>query len=229
MEERYNEISLMELLKYLLKYWWMTIIFTSLAVGISYYVTQNYITPIYESKTTLFIGKESGSLAGINLQELNVNDRLVVDYRELIHTNQVVDEVIRNLNLNTTASKLRKIVKVSTVNDSRFIYVSVKNPNPEVAQMIANEFSIILKDKAEEIIGAKNIYIVDEAALPKKPVSPRLVNNMVVGGLVGIFASNFLAFIFFSLKSTISTEAELEKVLNLPVIGVIPKFKGEGR
>lgn len=55
--ENYRDIDLVDLVKKLSKFWWLIAFFTILASGVAYYYTKNYVVPIYESTTSIFIGK----------------------------------------------------------------------------------------------------------------------------------------------------------------------------
>lgn len=229
MEQDYEEINLNELLHKILKFWWLLVLAAIVCGGMAYYVTVNHITPVFEAKTTLFIGKEAGAIAELSLNELSVGNKLVADYRELIKTNRVLETVINDLKLATTADILRKKIDVSTVNDSRFIYATVKDPSPAMAVAIADKVSEILKEKAEEIVGAKNVYIVDVAKLPIEPFSPNVETNTTIAGVVGIMVALFFIFFNLMMNNTVATDEDIERVIGIPVIGTIPQFKGDTR
>lgn len=229
MEQDYQEIDLVELFQKVMKFWWLLLLAASVCGGLAFYVTQYHITPVYEAKTTLFIGKEAGALAELSLNELSVGNKLVTDYRELIQTNNVLETVIRELKLDTTAEILRKKIEVTTVNESRFIYATVQDPSPEMAMAIADEVSVILKEKAEEIVGAKNVYIVDIAKLPKEPISPNKAKNTIIAMLIGFMVGVGIIFLNMMLNNTVEKDEDIEKAIGIPVIGTIPKFKGDPR
>ncbi len=229
MEQDYQEIDLIELIQKILKFWWLLAIAAILCGSLAFYVTKNHITPVYEAKTTLFIGKEAGAIAELSLNELNVGNKLVTDYRELIKTNRVLETVIKDLKLATTAEILRDKIEVSTVNDSRFIYASVQDPSPQMAVAIADKVSEILKEKAEEIVGARNVYIVDVAKLPVKPVSPSTMKNTAIAMILGVMVALLIIFLNMMLNNTVEKDEDIEKAIGIPVIGTIPQFKGEPR
>lgn len=229
MEQDYQEIDLVELFQKLIKFWWLLLLMASVCGSLAFYVTKYHITPVYEAKTTLFIGKEAGAIASIDLNELSVGNKLVTDYRELIQTNNVLEKVIRELKLDTTAEILRKKIEVTTVNESRFIYATVQDPSPEMAMAIADKVSEILKEKAEEIVGAKNVYIVDVAKLPEKPVSPSKTKNTAIAIALGLMVGMGIVFLNMMLNNTVEKDEDIEKALGIPVIGTIPKFKGDSR
>lgn len=72
-------------------------------------------------------------------------------------------------------------------------------------------------------IGVNNIAIVDEARAPGSPYTPNLLANLLLGILAGFLIGLILAFILDQLDDAIKTPADLEKALNLPLLGVVPK------
>ncbi len=131
-------------------------------------------TPIYQAKSTLFIGKDSGGLSNISLSDLQVGNTLVSDYVQLISTNLVTEEVIQDLGLNTTVAAFKSNIGVKAISDSRFMRIAYNHPDPEQAKIIVNKLSETLTEKALDIVGVKNIQIVDYAKKPFAPVSPSL-------------------------------------------------------
>lgn len=72
-------------------------------------------------------------------------------------------------------------------------------------------------------IANNNISVVDAAAVPRGPYSPRIGLNIALALALGLFAGVGLAFLFEMLDDTVKSSADLEKMLGKPVLGVIPK------
>ena len=72
-------------------------------------------------------------------------------------------------------------------------------------------------------IANNNISVVDAAAVPQGPFSPSLSRNLALALVLGLFAGVGLAFLFEMLDDTVKSNADLEKLMNKPVLGVIPK------
>lgn len=229
MNEEYQEIDLIDLAKKILKFWWLLLIFMVIAAGSAYYVTKTYITPLYKANASIFIGKESGDL-GFSLSEsFYVGSELVTDYTELVKTNLVLDQVIKELKLESSTDTLRGKIGVEVINESRFIYITVLDPSPEMAVAIADKVAVVLKEKAVEIVGVKNVNIVDYAVLPKEKDSPSTKKNVAIAAILGLMFGLFLIFINMMMNNTIEKEEDVETAIGIAVIGVIPKFKGEVR
>lgn len=229
MNEEYQEIDLVELFKSVLRRWWLIALFMIMAGGAAYYVTTEYITPIYEAKSTLFIGKENDVLSSVSIGDLQLDNKLVVDYRELIKTRLVTEEVIQDLSLLTDYNGLRDNLGIQIITESRFMHVTFKDPIPERAAQISNRLSEVLAEKAETVVGVKNVQIVDYALVPNTPISPSVKKNVAIAGVLGAMVALGLIFLQMMMDNTIQTEEDLEKLTQLPVLGVIPKFKGETR
>ena len=229
MQEEYQEIDLVELMRAIMRKWWLIVGFMVVAGGISYYITTEYITPIYEAKSTLFIGKENDVLSNISLGDLQVDNKLVVDYRELIKTRLVTEEVINDLALLTTVDGLITNLNINIISESRFMHITFKDPVPERATQVVNRLSEVLAEKAESIVGVKNVQIVDYALVPTVPISPSIRKNVAIAAVLGMMVALGIIFLLMMLDNTVRTEEDLEKLSQVPVLGVIPKFKGEIR
>ncbi len=72
-------------------------------------------------------------------------------------------------------------------------------------------------------VGSNNISVVDAAALPRLPQSPNLVLNLIVGLIAGTLLGVALAYLFDYLDDSFKTPEDLESVIGLSVIGVVPK------
>ncbi len=76
-------------------------------------------------------------------------------------------------------------------------------------------------------IGTNNISIVDEAKTPVWPYKPNLQMNALLALVLGLLGGVGLAFLFEHLDDTFRRPEELEKLLGLPVLGVIPMTRRE--
>ena len=59
--------------------------------------------------------------------------------------------------------------------------------------------------------------------MPEKPIKPKKALNVAIAFFLGLMASVGLTFIIEYMDSTIKTEEDINKYLELPVIGIIPK------
>ena len=71
-------------------------------------------------------------------------------------------------------------------------------------------------------VGANNIVVVDRARLPGGPSSPNLQHNILVALFAGLFIGGAVVFGFETIGEGIRFPGDVERLLNLPLIGATP-------
>lgn len=74
-------------------------------------------------------------------------------------------------------------------------------------------------------VGTNNISIVDQAKVPVDKYKPNLRLNLLLAVLLGLMGGIGLAFLFERLDDTIKHPEDFERLIGLPVFGVIPMMK----
>jgi len=72
-----------------------------------------------------------------------------------------------------------------------------------------------------------NISIIDRAEIPKYPFFPKKKLNLILAFLIGIFGGLGLCFFFEYLDNTIKGPDDVEKLIGLPSLGIIPHLSPE--
>lgn len=76
-------------------------------------------------------------------------------------------------------------------------------------------------------LGDTSLIVVSEASISAIPVKPNKKLNVVLGFILGLMVFTALAFVLEYLDNTIKTPEDVSKILELPVIGVIPMNRPE--
>lgn len=74
-----------------------------------------------------------------------------------------------------------------------------------------------------------NAAIIESAVLPISASSPQKARNMILAMLLGLFGGVGLAFMVEYLDNSIKTTEELERVVRLPALGVVPMISLNGK
>jgi capsular exopolysaccharide synthesis family protein len=74
-----------------------------------------------------------------------------------------------------------------------------------------------------------NVAVIESAELPETPFRPRKGRNMALAIMVGLFGGIGLAFLVEYLDNSIKTTEELERVVRLPALGVLPMLTTNGK
>ena len=201
----------------------MIIVITQLSTFTSAVVSFFLIKPVYKADIAVIIGKaETTEGTQSNYNDLMMYQKLVKTYSELAKTRIVAVDVISKLNLNISQAALLSMVSVAPKGDTEFITITVKSKDVMQAVNIANQLAKSLKEISIKIKNADNVYLVDEAQLPTSPDSPNPKLNMAIAFFMGLMVSVGIVFLLEYLDNTVKTQADVEKLLGLSVLGIIP-------
>ncbi len=222
-------MDLLALWHVVVKRWKLFVIFPILAVLLTFiyfnFVMPLTVTPQYSASTTLMIMRHSGT-GQISTGDISLARQLVPTYREIVHSRRVMDLTIASMNLPISADALRGKVDVAAVRDTEMIIISAVDPDPAMARDIANEVARAFMNQIVEIMQIGNISVIDTAVTPNRPVG-RLGTRqgVAMAFALGLMASFGLAFLLEYIDRTIKDPEQVQSLLNLPVIGVIPTSK----
>lgn len=224
-----EEIDLRQYWQIISKRWLIVVAIPLLAALTSGIISFFIIKPSYQASTTLIVGKkasEEGQAAAQMLDNnvLLANQQLAKTYATIAQSRTVEESVIKDLNLPLTAEKLDKLITVDQVKTTEILEIQVNNTNPELAASIANTMAQEFSKAVIEIKKVDSVSIVDKAEVPDSPVKPNKKLNILIAFVVGLMASVGLAFLLEHLDNTIKTTNDVEDVLGIPVLGVIPNY-----
>ena len=216
-------IDLREYFQIIKKRFWIIALLSVIAMVASGLISFFVLKPVYEAKSTLIVNTEKNEdTQMITGDQFNVTQKLAVTYGEIIKSRSVLDDVIKNLKLNDKYEDLVENVIVSPVKDTQIISISVQDTNPKKARDIANQIPSVFTKEAKRITKANDVQVIDKAILPKNPIKPNKVMNVLIAFVLGTMIGLFIVFLLEYLDNKIKTTQDIEKHLGLSVIGVIP-------
>ena len=121
--------------------------------------------------------------------------------------------------------------ELNTINDveQRMKQLELDNTIQQASyQKYSESFEQSLIDRALDLVRISNISIVQPATYPIKPARPRILLNLLLGILLGIFGGLGLAFISESLDHSFGKPEHIERTLEIPALGAIASLYPEG-
>jgi succinoglycan biosynthesis transport protein ExoP len=225
-----QDINLREIIYLLrIKWWIIAICFIVAVIGATIY---SYLiaNPVYSANALLFVGKEPGEEDDpYSIAQMQVNERLVMDYREIIKSRTAANEVIKRLDLKVKPEYLQRGMNVTTVSNSRMFKISFESTDPEFAADVVNEMSQVIIIKAAEIVDVENVRVVDDAEVPTSPIKPNKKMNIAIAGVIGLMVGIGIIIAAEYFDNTIKNAEDVQKYLGLSILGEIPAFEGERR
>jgi succinoglycan biosynthesis transport protein ExoP len=73
-------------------------------------------------------------------------------------------------------------------------------------------------------VSLNNLSVIDAAEVPKDPIRPDVPINLLLGVALGLLGGIGLAFLFEHLDDTVKLPEDLERLAQLPVLGILPKL-----
>ena len=221
-------IDLREYFAIIKKRFWIIGLISVIAMVISGVISFFVLSPVYEAKSTLIVNTEKNEdTQMITGDQFSVSQKLAVTYGEIIKSRAVLESVISNLKLDSEYEDLVEKITVSPVKDTQIISISVQDTNPKKARDIANEIPKVFEKEVKRITKANDIQVIDKAILPENPIKPNKMMNVAIAAVLGMMIGLFVVFVLEYLDNKIKTPQDVEKHLDLPILGVIPNEKIE--
>lgn len=225
-----EEIDLKQYWDMLRKRWIIVVALPIIAALTSGMVSFFVLKPVYQASTTLIVGKkatESGQAAMQMLDNsvLQANQQLAKTYAAIAQSRTVEQSVINNLALPLTVAEFDKMIAINPVKTTEILEIQVLNKDPKLAAAIANSMANEFSKAVIEIKKVDSVSIVDTAVIPEQPVKPNKKLNVLIAFGVGLMAALGLVFLIEYMDNTVKTSQDVEDILGIPVLGVIPNYE----
>jgi len=127
----------------------------------------------------------------------------------------------RRVTLRRDIGRLRK--KFATLPEKGLILSRLEHEvaiNAHIFSLLESKYQEAMIKEAEKV---NEVMIIRPALKPTKPVNtPKVYRVLFIGAVAGLILGLILVFIFENLDTSVKTIDEAEKLLEVPVVGVIP-------
>lgn len=217
-------IRIEDIVDVLKKRWKMILSITIIATFFSAIISFFVISPKYEANTKLFIGKENNEsqVQSYNSNDVQMYQKLLKTYAEVIQTNDLVEKAIESEDLDLESSDVLENLKVTPRADTQILEISYVDKDKNISKKLVNAVTNEFIKSATDLIPNGNVKIIEEVRTPENPVSPNKKLNIAIAFLLGLMISVGLSFLIEFMDNTFKTKEQVESILDIPVIGVIP-------
>ena len=216
------EIDLVDLIIFLAKKAWIILSIAVIVALSCYYIMQTNMKAFYKADTTIYILYRENE-KGVSPNDIQAGTFLTSDYKKLIKSHSVLDQVINTLSLDYNYDELSEKTEVEVETDTRIITISVKDADPYMAMEVANMIREVATDYINKVMKAELVMKVDAAQLPENPIVKNSKKAAMIGGMVGAMGVVGVLGMGYILRGTITNEKYIEERMNLPVVAVIPE------
>ncbi len=203
---------------------WLIIIMAVLCASMTLAYVKLFMTPVYSSSITLYVSNNQSSSTTISNADITTSQKLVSTYRVIMNSDKVLNAVIEDSQLDMTAAKLRSLLSIIQEGETEIMRVIATTEDPLLSAKIANSVAKVAPDEILRVSKAGYVEIIDEATPATKPASNATKRRTMFGGAVGAVLAIAIIFIKEMFDTTLKTKEELQQLLDVPVLGEIPKF-----
>ncbi|MCK2016891.1 YveK family protein [Peribacillus frigoritolerans] len=218
-------ISIKDIFKTLKKRWKLIMLLTLIAALISGSISYFLLTPVYQSSTQILVNQKQ-SENQLDSTQIRSNIDMINTYSVIIKSPAILEKVIDELELDQSADQLSQKITINSQENSQVFSLTVQDNNPAKAVEIANTVSSIFQKEIKDIMKVDNVSILAKAEIKENPspVKPNPIFNIAIAVLAGLMAGIGLAFLLEYLDNTIKDEDDIERLLDLPLLGSIQKI-----
>ncbi len=225
-----EEINIMRVIEYF-KHRIVEIIFLTLCIGTIVFVFEAFIQkPLYKSYTTVILGgSEKEKDDALTQNDVNLNKNLVDTYAEVVKSRRVLEQVIANLNLNTSYEGLERKISVTSVNNTEIIKIIVIAEDSDTAKKIADTTAKFFTKEITVLYKLNNVSVLDNAVVSNTPYNINYKKFIIMSILIGLTVSLGIIFIIYYFDRTIKSVEMVEKITGLPILGTVQETKKKGK
>ena len=219
------EIDLFELFMELKRKIWVILGVAVLCAGAAGAFSAFVLTPQYTSTAMVYILSKETTLT--SLADLQIGSQLTKDYKIIVTSRPVLEDVIEGLELNTTYKDLKKKITIDNPADTRILSISVMDPDPQMAKAIADKVAATASDYVGDIMEMVPPKLIEDGEVPLLKTSPSNTKNALIGGFLGVLLVCGFVTARVVLNDTVRTEEDVTRYLGLTVLASVPARKGE--
>jgi len=193
----------------LAKRWaWMVILGIIICSSASYGISK-ITQPVYQASATL----------NLNYESFTVSVQAVPTYAQLLISPAVLEPVVER-HPGLTLKQLMAMITVKPQTTTSLIELDVENRDPRLARDLANEVSESLVQFANaRLPGTVQVL---PAQIPTEPVRPKVLENTLIGALVGLGLALALIVIFEWIDDRPKSPEEVQELLGVEPLTVFP-------
>jgi capsular exopolysaccharide synthesis family protein len=190
-------------------------------------------TPQYQGSAKILITAKTRPGAGVDAayQGALLSQQLVKSFAVMLESRPTAEAALDRHPEPTTPEELQWRIKAAPIPNTLLIQLTIDDTDANRAQRLTNNVALAFIDEAGKLEGGTAVQasLVEPALRPAKPLTPKTKLNILLGMAFGMLIAFGVALLAEHFDTSIKTTPELEKAINVPLLGTIPIFaKTEG-
>ena len=188
----------------------------------------------YEANVKIFIGKQKfkNITETYNNEEINLYQRLITTYSEVIKSKKLINESIKGSKMNYLQDKYKNInydllmenLTVNPIANTQIIEIKYKSLNPQQSYDLLYSITENLISYSKELYPNVNITVLEQVHVNLNQLMNKKLTIIGLGLILGLIVGIGGIIGVMYLNNTYKNQKSLEEEIGLTVIGVIPKI-----
>lgn len=212
MERDEEVIDLKELFGYLIKKLLNIFVVTGVCGIAALLYSLLFITPMYESTTTLLV-INTGTSASTSF---------MLDCIEVVNSGSVAADVISKTGLDYTYSDVSGMMSVNNPTNTRVLELTIRAESPELAQQLASAYAEAVQSRVSERLRVGAPEIIEAPTVNPDAVSPNTMRNAAIGLLAGFVLSCGFYVCRYMLDDSVRKIDDIERLFGIKALAAIP-------
>lgn len=213
------EMTLEDIFLTLKKRWLLIVSLVVIFAGVAGWYTSYTYFPMYTTTTTVLVNRQDITLGLSSSSDFYIREDLLSTFQGIINSVKLRNEVAHRLETKNLGG-----ISVSS-DDSSIIRIKATHADPEIGADVANMTAIVFQEMIKEMTYDMDSSILDEAVPSYVPQSMNLSTKVMIGAIFGGMASVGICFLREYLDKTVKSPKEVELILKIPIMGVIPELQ----
>ncbi|MGD9886619.1 MAG: YveK family protein [Bacilli bacterium] len=207
---------------------------------LGYVYTNYFVTPMYTSSIDMIIYVADTETSGTDTARMTTADKVSENIKEFIKFKDIIENVIEEYNLTYEWHYIRSHITTKDIGAATAVTVTYEDANPTMARQIVIALATELAENINTKVpgtdpdalrfASETITLQNKPDLnpDQAPSSPNKLLYYVISLLLGLIVGVGFIFIKETLSTRYNSKAEVERVLQLPVIALIPQLENNG-
>lgn len=214
-------IDLVQLFYELRRHIALLILTTVIGGGLGFAISRFVLTPTYTSTSMIYVMSKETTLT--SLADLQIGSQLTQDYKVLVTSRTVMEDVIQKLGLKYDYATFRRKVTLDNPSNTRILNISVLDTDPKMAKQLTDAVADSASSYIADIMEQDPPKIIEYGEIPLRKTGPKTRRNTAIAALLFLMAAVAFVTIDMLTNDTIKTEDDIENYFGLPVLAAIPE------
>lgn len=228
-------INILEYISEIKKKFRSIAIITLSFIFIAILYTSFFIKEDYEAKAKVFVGKQKfqNTTESYNNEEVNLYQRLITTYSEVIKSKKLINKSINESKINSLKESEERFeyesiigdLTVNPIKDTQIIELKYTSKDAQQSYDLLYSITENFVSYSKELYPIVNIKVIEQVNVNSSSLVSKKLMIVGIAFILGLIISIGIVIMKVYFSNTFKNKETLEKELGLAVIGTIPDLE----